>query len=73
MANYRQNNQICVLGIEIKNVVHIFARINNVHKMRLFTHVDWKMWEKRKMCRYESVYIKNVLGTGINNEVGVGM
>ena len=32
-----------MLGIEIKNVVDIFARINDVDKMGMFTDVDWKM------------------------------
>ena len=43
VANYRKKNN------EIKNVVDIFARINDVHKMGMFTEVDWKMQEKRKM------------------------
>ena len=69
VANYRQkNNGICVLSIEIKDVVDIFARINDVYKMGMFTDVDWKMWKMRKM--FESIYIKNVLGSGINNVVG---
>ena len=37
VANYRKKNN------EIKNVVDIFARINDVHKMGMFTEVDWKM------------------------------
>ena len=45
VANYRKRNN------EIKNVVDIFARINDVHKMEMFIDVDWKI-EKCLMQKY---------------------
>ena len=45
MANYRKINN------EIKNVVDIFTRINDVHKMEMFIDVDWKI-EKCLMQKY---------------------
>ena len=45
VANYRQkNNQICVWCVG-----DIFAKMNDFHKMRMWSHVDWKRWEERKM------------------------
>ena len=37
VANYRKRNN------EIKNVVDIFARINDVHKQEMFIDIDWKI------------------------------
>ena len=67
MANYRKRNN------EIKNVVDIFTRINDVHKTEMFIDVGWKIEKWCKSIYIKSVEISNVLSTGINNVVSTGI